>query len=178
MLRNHITKKIIYDSLCELLNEKSMNKITVNDILVKSKCSRSTFYRHFKDKYDLMNWFYKYHVEQLFINGTSMYEVQLNIIKFYDNNRKYFQSILNFRGQNSFRDFVHRNGEELIKDFVKKKINANELSQDVEFAIKMFNYGAFNMAIEWLNNNFKLTPEEFNRQRCDNMPQILKDLCS
>ena len=40
----------------------------------------------------------------------------------------------------------------------------------------MYNYGAFNMAIEWLSKNSKMTPEEFNRLRCLNMPEILKKI--
>lgn len=175
-ITNYVTKRIIYQSFCELLKEKPITRITVKEILDKSKCSRSTFYRHFRDKFDLMNWFYQYHVEQIFLSGKSFYEIQLNILKFYNNNRSYFEKIIRYEGQNSFRNFVHYKGEELVKNIVKKKLNTDKLSIELEFAIKMYNYGAFNMAIEWLSKNSKMTPEEFNRLRCLNMPEILKKI--
>ncbi|HAZ05014.1 MAG TPA: TetR/AcrR family transcriptional regulator, partial [Acetobacterium sp.] len=48
------TKKIIADSMFSLLKTKSFNKITVDKILSESGVSRSTFYRYFSDKYELM----------------------------------------------------------------------------------------------------------------------------
>jgi AcrR family transcriptional regulator len=48
------TKKIIKQSLIELLNTKRFDSLTVNDISKLAMINRSTFYRHFNDKYDLL----------------------------------------------------------------------------------------------------------------------------
>lgn len=175
-IRQDTSKILIYNAFCKMLYEKPLNKISIQDILDKSKVCRSTFYRHFTEKFDLMNWFYQYHVEQLFNNGKSIAEIQLNICKFYYENKNYFLRILKYNNQNSFRNFVYNKGAEFISNFIKRKLNTKELSEELEFAIKMFNYGAFEMIPEWLNGEIKMTPEEFNRQRCNNMPQILKDV--
>lgn len=52
------SKIILANALQALLKEKTFENITVEDILEKSGASRSTFYRHFQDKYSLMNWVY------------------------------------------------------------------------------------------------------------------------
>lgn len=52
------TKRILADSLKTLLSEKALSDITVQDITSASGLSRSTFYKHFTDKYDLVGWMF------------------------------------------------------------------------------------------------------------------------
>ncbi|MCR4875483.1 MAG: TetR/AcrR family transcriptional regulator [Clostridia bacterium] len=48
------TNHQLYEALGKLLNEKSYNKITIEDLLKESKVSRSTFYAHFKTKDEVL----------------------------------------------------------------------------------------------------------------------------
>lgn len=48
------TRQNIENSLLELLDTKEFKDITIQDILDKALINRSTFYRHYKDKYDLI----------------------------------------------------------------------------------------------------------------------------
>ena len=50
------TKKVIAYEFKDLLKEKSFNKITVNDIAKKCNINRQTFYYHFQDIQDLVEW--------------------------------------------------------------------------------------------------------------------------
>lgn len=47
------TKKNIEESFIYLLRQKDFNKITVQDILDRALINRSTFYKHYTDKYEL-----------------------------------------------------------------------------------------------------------------------------
>ena len=53
---SQITKKAIEASLKNLLLKKPFDKITINDIAEDCGISRMTFYYHFKDIYDLVEW--------------------------------------------------------------------------------------------------------------------------
>ena len=53
------TKRAIAASLKRLLEQKPLNKITVTDIAKDCHISRHTFYYHFRDVYDLMEWTYR-----------------------------------------------------------------------------------------------------------------------
>lgn len=52
--RTLYTKKIIKESIIELLQEKEIHQITVTDICNKAEINRGTFYTHYKDAYDLL----------------------------------------------------------------------------------------------------------------------------
>jgi len=54
-LRVQRTRKLIQQALFDLTLEKGFASITVRDIADRAQVNRSTFYRHFLDKYDLLN---------------------------------------------------------------------------------------------------------------------------
>lgn len=53
---SQITKRALEASLKNLLLQKPLNKITINDITEDCGINRMTFYYHFKDIYDLVEW--------------------------------------------------------------------------------------------------------------------------
>lgn len=48
------TEKEIYEAFAKALNEKEYDKITIEDILKYSNISRSTFYKHYKNKNEIL----------------------------------------------------------------------------------------------------------------------------
>lgn len=49
------TRRLIRDSLIELIEEKGFDNITINNISERAQINRSTFYLHYVDKYELLN---------------------------------------------------------------------------------------------------------------------------
>ena len=58
MADSNITKHALATALKELMEENPFNKISVANICEKCCMNRKSFYYHFKDKYDLVNWIY------------------------------------------------------------------------------------------------------------------------
>lgn len=58
MIERKSTKELILSSLYDLLRERPYEKITVTAIVRNCGISQRTFYHHFKDKHDLMEWSY------------------------------------------------------------------------------------------------------------------------
>lgn len=52
----NMTKNALKASLEKLLAKKPLDKITINDLTSDCGISRMTFYYHFKDIYDLVEW--------------------------------------------------------------------------------------------------------------------------
>jgi AcrR family transcriptional regulator len=54
-LRVQRTRKLLQQALFDLVAEKGFAAVTVRDITERAMVNRSTFYRHFLDKYELIN---------------------------------------------------------------------------------------------------------------------------
>ena len=53
------TKKAFMDAFCELYSQKPIEKISVQEITNKAGYNRSSFYQHFRDVYDLLDYLEK-----------------------------------------------------------------------------------------------------------------------
>ena len=58
MKEQTITKQAIVQSFKQLMKNKTFDKISISDITNACYLNRQTFYYHFQDKYELMNWIY------------------------------------------------------------------------------------------------------------------------
>lgn len=53
-LRVKRTKKLLFEALLFLMKEKDFENIFVNEICARAMLHRTTFYKHYEDKYDLL----------------------------------------------------------------------------------------------------------------------------
>ncbi|WP_281550141.1 TetR family transcriptional regulator, partial [Murimonas intestini] len=67
------TKRALAASLKKLLLEKPLDKITVIDIVEDCEVNRQTFYYHFKDIFDLIEWMCLDEASKA-LNGKKTYE--------------------------------------------------------------------------------------------------------
>lgn len=63
--RTRYTREIITSAFWQLLQQKPMEKITVKEVCTLAQINRGTFYRHFRDCYDLMEQLEEQALEQL-----------------------------------------------------------------------------------------------------------------
>ena len=64
------TKNAIAAGFRTLMEKKSFEKITISDITDECGLNRQTFYYHFKDKYDLLNWIFYNEIITLLTSGA------------------------------------------------------------------------------------------------------------
>ncbi len=57
-MKRKTAREILADSFRELMEHKSADKITIREITANCGYSMATFYRQFRDKYDLIAWDY------------------------------------------------------------------------------------------------------------------------
>ena len=53
-LRTRYTRQVITDAFLQLLRQKPVERITVKEVCALAQINRSTFYRQYKDCFDLM----------------------------------------------------------------------------------------------------------------------------
>jgi len=176
MLIKTDTKSILAGSLCVLLEEKSFESITIKDIIDKCGASRATFYRHFKDKYYLMNWFYKQNVDELIKNNSSDYKaILVQCIYFFKENQRYFTEIFKVHGQNSFTEFLYTYSLRCCENKIAKTIGTDKIPYNILFSLKIYSAGLVFMTTELLNSGLKNSPEEISQLIYDSMPELIKN---
>ena len=102
-LRVQRTYLLLKNALLELLAKKSFDEIKVNDICNLAMIHRTTFYSHFQDKYDLLEYCIK-NIEQELTEkiNTTQYS---NSKEFYTNFSCFPSSLWNV---NVFKNFFAR----------------------------------------------------------------------
>lgn len=106
-LRVQKTYQALITSFSDLLQTKSFEQITVQDLCANANVRRSTFYRHFNDKYDLLN----HVVGTLIDHFRKLYLPDINP----DNPRQFFEKLMR-----DVLTFIHDN-----KDIVRSVITLN-----------------------------------------------------
>jgi AcrR family transcriptional regulator len=115
LIRSHaaLTKKIIQDTFMGLFEKKGLAKINVTEICSISGISRSAFYQHYNDKYDvlekiqdtLLNDLRKINRPevQIPLNGTSTSIPRwVETASYIWENRNYFRPLINYPGDAQF----------------------------------------------------------------------------
>lgn len=165
-----ITKKALANSLKKLLSKKELSKITVSNITEDCGVNRQTFYYHFKDVYDLLEWIYKNEVIQ---------EIEDNHNNTYDTWQQGFSYIFEYILENKqfARNTYYSISRDFLLRFIYKQTNIllmnviNEKSKDVnikeddkKFIANFYKYGFVGIVQEWIEHGMKDDPNVLIRK--------------
>lgn len=104
---SNITKRALASALKELMEDSPFSKISVSDICQACDMNRKSFYYHFKDKYDLVNWIY--YTECVAVLKEKDYCTEWELLKdlcaYFYKNRTFYRKTLSVDGQNSFSEY-------------------------------------------------------------------------
>lgn len=160
MSDSNITKKALAQALKGLMAEQPFSKISVGDICEECGMSRKSFYYHFKDKYDLVNWvFYTEFIEAMSVsdyqNGWALFAA---VCSYFYHERGFYRSALLIEGQNSFPDYFREVMTPLLEYLFQELYT---VEQDARFFFD-FLIDAFLSAIaRWLIDERGVSDEEF-----------------
>jgi len=82
-----------------------------------------------------------------------------NILRYIKENDKYYINALSIRGQNSFYEFFFEYTFSLNKKVVMSRIDNIVLSNELLYAIDFYSYGCVCMAIQWLEDKARNSPD-------------------
>lgn len=161
-----ITKKAMAESIKELMKSKSLEKITVSDIVQNCGLNRQTFYYHFKDKYDLVNWIYNNEVVATISSiseGVDWSTAMLNVLNIMKKEKIFYIGSLNVDRQCMFHDCLFDATRDMLVKIIKKYNMLEKLqldSTDCVFVAEFYTYGLVGMVIQWARSGMKEYPTE------------------
>ena len=182
MIHKKTTKEILGESLSELAETQSVDRITVREIAANSSLSTATFYHHFRDKFDLIAWIYNCQMEDIFRDycegrGDWRKTVQ-DLILILDRDRRFYVNVLtNTCGQNSFYESTHVRSIELLTAVLRERAG-EQLDDELLFDARFYLQGIGHSAVDWLLRDQPMTVGHLADYLCRAMPERLKPYLS
>ncbi len=162
---SNITKKALSQTLKELLKKKPLAKISIGDICEHCGINRKTFYYHFKDKYDLVNWIY-YNEFVVVINrreDTISWNYANDLCNYLYENRDFYRKTFYMNEQNSFTEYFKEFIQSIIEDDIQISFGEDMTGDDLDFCTEFYS-NAFVVAIRnWILSSDPISPEHFVR---------------
>jgi probable dihydroxyacetone kinase regulator len=111
------TKQELANSLKELMLTQPLERIAVGDIVEHAGLGRNTFYYHFQDKYDLVNWIFESEAMPLLSQKITHenWDANLHAVEEYLRaNNAFYCHALAYTGQNCLQDYIYERTCKLV----------------------------------------------------------------
>lgn len=161
MADSNITKNALAASMKKLMSKSPFSKISVGDICENCGMNRKSFYYHFRDKYDLVNWiFYVDFIERMDWDACrSPWGMLVALCRHFDAERQFYQNALQVEGQNSFREYFCGMVKPVLV-FISNNM-VEEENEKKDFYIGLFSEGLLEELMYWLREGNGIGPDEF-----------------
>ena len=174
---NDRTKERLAKGIKAIMINKSLDKITIKEIVDQSGLTRQTFYRYFKDKYDLVNWHFdklaQQSIKQMGVSLT-LEEGLIRKFTYVKEEKDFFTAAFKSRDCNSLFTYDLK----LITDFYADRIinkTGQPLDTDEKFLLDMYCFGSMDMTFKWVIEGMTMEPKEIANLLIDAMPEKLKN---
>ncbi len=158
------TKKILTESLKELMATKSLEKITVREIVAGCGLNRQTFYYHFSDIYDQVRWMFEQEAMALLSRHEGVRFWQDGLLQFFcylHDNRAMCLCALHSMGREDLKRFFYADIHGLIEKAVLSIGGQMTISPEYErFLTHYFTISLAAVTESWLLGEITLTPED------------------
>ncbi len=167
------TKIWIADKMKGLMKRKSIEKIRITEICSEAEIERSTFYYHFKDKYDLVAWVFFHDAFETDVISIESAAASMNRMRndFIFYKRAYEDTSQNPLWQYMLEYFVERYSSE-----VKRILDTDTIDTQTMYSIRLYCYGAVGMTREWLLTDNITPAETIVEMMFNSMPESLRTI--
>jgi probable dihydroxyacetone kinase regulator len=160
---SQITKRALEDSLKKLLLQKPLSKITISDIANDCGINRMTFYYHFKDIYDLIEWICIEETARA-INGKKTYETWqqgfLQTFQMVLENKPFISNVYHSISREKIEDYFYAITYDLLIGVIEEKATGMKVSEaDKKFIANFYNFAFVGLLMDWIKKDMKEDPQ-------------------
>ncbi len=158
------TKKALEDSLKRLLLTKPLNKITISDITEDCGINRMTFYYHFRDIYDLVEWSCLEDAGKA-LAGKKTYQTWrqgfLRILYAVRENKPFVTNVYQCVGREAVEKYLAPLADQLLMDVLNEVAAGMTVrEEDKAFIARVYSYAFIGLMLDWAKGGMKEEPEE------------------
>ena len=178
-MKRNTPKEILTASFQELAAEKSIDKITIQEIVDNCEYSPATFYRYFKDKYDLIAWEHTRAVaeimDQISANNCPWKQSLYEGARLYNENKEYLVNLLQHTsGHDSFMRYMTEINSAALEKYILSVNGNRKLSHKEMMYVKIYCHGFVGLACDWILGETNTTLEEIAEVYEKSVPEPLR----
>lgn len=163
MKMSQTTKWALEASLKNLLAQKPLDKITIHDIATDCGINRMTFYYHFKDIYDLVEWSCVEDARKA-LEGKKTYDTwQQGFLQIFEAvlaNKVFIQNVYHSVSREQVEIYLYKLTYNLLIGVVEEKAeNMNVREEDKQFIANFYKYAFVGLMLDWIKDGMKENPQ-------------------
>ena len=141
------TKLWIADKMKELMKKKPIEKIRITEICQAAEIERSTFYYHFKDKYEVVAWIFFQSAEGLDVLDEKAAALAMKQMK---NDLLFYRRAYEDNSQNALWEYMLEYFVQRYTLAAKEKSGMDLIDAGLTFSIRLYCCGAVEMSRRWV----------------------------
>lgn len=156
------TKDALAAAFKKMMTIKPIGQITIKDLVELCGVNRQTFYYHFDDVYDLLEWVFEQDANRVLPKKVVYEHWRDDVMLFFTylwNNRSFAINIYNSQSRPYMLRFYKQKLEKCIRgfaDIVSEGVNIDKT--DYEFVIEFYTNGVIGLISQWLDQGMNLPP--------------------
>ena len=160
---SQITKRALEQSLKNLLLKKPLTKITVSDIADDCGINRMTFYYHFKDIYDLVEWSCLEDAKHA-LDEKKTYETWqqglLQIFEAVKENKPFILNVYRCVHREQIEKYLQPLVDQLILGVINEETgNMTIRDEDKQFIAQIYSYIFIGLMLDWIKDDMREDPQ-------------------
>ncbi|MBI4857756.1 MAG: TetR/AcrR family transcriptional regulator C-terminal domain-containing protein [Acetobacterium woodii] len=167
-----ITKTAIAKGFKHILENKNFEKITIAEITAQCGLNRQTFYYHFQDKYDLINWIVYHEAIMVIRKDLTIENWDTKVLELLTTMKKdehFYQTTLKDIDGTEFQNYLFTVTKEIFQEMIERLANDRKMNPEIApvmtpekktFSAEFLSYGVVGMIIDWAQSGMKQSPEE------------------
>lgn len=156
---SNTTKLALEASLKKLLLHKKIDKITINDITADCGISRMSFYYHFKDIYDLVEWVCVEDGKRALQDKKTYDTWQEGMCQVFEaviENKPFILNVYNAVSREKIESYLYKLTYHLIADVVEEKcVGIDLVEEDKAFIAEFYKYAFVGIMLDWIARGMK-----------------------
>ena len=171
---SQVTKRALEQSLKNLLLKKPLTKITVSDIADDCGINRMTFYYHFKDIYDLVEWSCLEDAKRALDEKKTYDTWQQGLLQIFEavqQNKPFILNVYRCVHREQVEKYLQSLVDELLIGVIEEKANGMTVrDEDKQFIAQAYGYMFIGLMLDWIKDNMREDP----RQIVDRLNRLIK----
>lgn len=156
------TKYALADALKEVLKRKTLDKITISDLTNECGVNRQTFYYHFHDIYDLIEWMYTTSVSEAIGSNrksNNWEEGMEGMLRQMLDNSQFILKTYHSRSGGHLKKIIQDSAYTLLMDVVKDASRDVRISKtDKKFITDFYKFGFAGIVLDWIDKGMSEDP--------------------